>query len=411
MKTKSFIVRSAYILAGVLLLCPMPGSAQYKDTVNICATGLVQLTSETAASLIESVAGVSGVTYQWLKSGVPIDNATEATCVVENLAVGTYSFVRQARPDHPQCEDWITSSGAIKVRVHDCVISGNDPGSTYTFIDPRDNQPYKVVKMPDNKEWFARNLNYTKDLTFNASAAGPATGSSCVACIGHYWCPGVSGATTATAVACDTYGALYTWATAMMEDGLYDGSDEKGTAWDVAWLSSCTYTPGATTSGAATVNCARGYQNHGICPKGWHVPTSHEWSFLFDALVGSGSAFANRGPDASIDNSTRYGSALFTTLRCPASNTECNSESNPSWIYKTPDLVLTDPWGFALLAGGLRGTDGKYAQRGLFGRFQTASAYTINASWQENFHWAAVSNIRVGNMYGTGLSVRCIRNY
>jgi uncharacterized protein (TIGR02145 family) len=172
--------------------------------------------------------------------------------------------------------------------------------------------------MPDGKVWFAQNLNYTKDLTYNAYAY-EANGKpyisvpNGVAAIGSYWCPAAPGSTfTEDQNTCNTLGALYTWETTMMLDGKYADETKTSTAWDESWVSPFYYTsgaPGSTT--VADRNNARGGMNvkdggRGICPMGWHIPTAREWAQMLDKVDGDGmsnvfmkaTSFGQLGTDA-----------------------------------------------------------------------------------------------------------------
>jgi uncharacterized protein (TIGR02145 family) len=90
---------------------------------------------------------------------------------------------------------------------------------TSTFIDPRDGQTYRKVKI-GTQTWMADNLNFNAD------------GSACYA---------------DNASNCEFYGRLYDWATVMN---------------------------GAPSSSAAP----SGVQ--GVCPDGWHIPSDAEWDIL-----------------------------------------------------------------------------------------------------------------------------------
>jgi uncharacterized protein (TIGR02145 family) len=171
-------------------------------------------------------------------------------------------------------------------------------GATATFTDPRDGKQYKTVVMPDGRTWFAQNLNYTKDLTFNmyANQANgklyllPANG---VPAIGSYWCPGMNGSTySGDQNTWNNYGALYTWETVMMVDGKYADETKTSSAWDNSWLAGNYYNSGSPAENPnADKNNARGGTNvkgggRGICPAGWHIPTYREWAVMLDAVEG-----------------------------------------------------------------------------------------------------------------------------
>ena len=108
------------------------------------------------------------------------------------------------------------------------------------IVDDRDCQTYKTVKI-GNQVWMAENLNFETE---------------------NSWCGGGKDSTEGD---CSKYGRLYTWAVAIDSAKLY-----KDKALD------CGY--GKTCSLPDTV--------YGICPPGWHLPDTTEWSKLFTAVGG-----------------------------------------------------------------------------------------------------------------------------
>lgn len=100
---------------------------------------------------------------------------------------------------------------------------------------------------------------------------------------------------------CETYGRLYTWATAM-------GIDEKY------------QTRSALKDGAISDSS----YNRGICPKGWHIPSDDEWQTLFD-FVDASNGVATAG----------------------------QSLCDPNGAWKGyDDYPMTDDYGFSAIPGG-----------------------------------------------------------
>jgi uncharacterized protein (TIGR02145 family) len=212
--------------------------------------------------------------------------------------------------------------------------------------------------MPDGKTWFAQNLNYTKDLTYN-TYAHEANGKQFtstdngIPAIGSYWCPAVNGSVTSGSEAdCRTYGALYTWETAMMVDGKYADETKTSTAWDESWVSPNYYVGAPNSSPNADKNNARGGTNvkgggRGICPLGWHVPTAKEWAVLLDLVNedGTGSYFSNTGCGA------YYSTDVLAKLRSPMSY-QNDEPGDGSWHPSTPSNA--DQTQFGLLPPGVR---------------------------------------------------------
>ena len=102
------------------------------------------------------------------------------------------------------------------------------------IVDDRDCQTYKTVKI-GNQVWMAENLNFETE---------------------NSWCGGGKDSTEGD---CSKYGRLYTWAAAVGKS-----EDE------------CGY--GKT--------CGLSGKVRGVCPEGWHLPDTTEWSKLFTAVGG-----------------------------------------------------------------------------------------------------------------------------
>jgi uncharacterized protein (TIGR02145 family) len=380
----------------------------------------------TAYTIASTVDASGASTYQWLENGQLLSGASLPTYTVPNTKVaGLYTYVRQAKS--ADCSEW-QSSNEFVVTVFNCAFSAGDKTSaTATFVDPRDGKRYKTVVMPDGKTWFAQNLNYTKDLTYNAYSyeanGAPFTSiANGVPAIGSYWCPPqywVNGAAivpvaSGTEAACNTYGALYTWETAMMVDGKYADESKTNSAWDESWVSGNYFSPGAPgTTVNADKNNARGGTTikgggRGICPMGWHVPTDLEWATLLDKVEGdgSGTTFTDQpatgwwGADAGIKlkSSGTY-----------ANNSTTSDPGNGSWL----DYAKrgSDESGFGAAPAGRRYNDGaKIDARG------TAAVYwSATVVRRENalFRQLYSNHGDVGRSNGSrsyGISVRCVKD-
>jgi uncharacterized protein (TIGR02145 family) len=290
----------------------------FAQSADICAG-----TPYTIASTVDA-SGAS--TYQWLENGQIISGVTTADYTVPGTkTAGLYTYIRQAKS--ADCSEW-QSSNEFTVTVFDCAFEPpcTVTSCTATFTDPRDGKKYKTVIMPDGKTWFAQNLNYTKDLTYNTYAY-EANGKQFTSpefstpAIGSYWCPAVDGSVTSgNETDCHTYGALYTWETAMMVDGKYADETKTSTAWDESWVSPYYYAGAPNSSPNTDKNNARGGTNvkgggRGICPLGWHVPTTTEWAVLLDLVNenGTGSSFTNNACNV------YYNAEVLAKLRSPMS--------------------------------------------------------------------------------------------
>jgi uncharacterized protein (TIGR02145 family) len=276
--------------------------------------------------------------------------------------------VRQSKS--ADCPDW-QSSNEFTLTVFACSFTaGTETGATATFTDPRDGKQYKTVVMPDGRTWFAQNLNYTKDLTFNAYAREANgkmfTSVNGAQAIGSYWCPGVTGSTySGDQNTCNIYGAMYTWQTAMMVDGKYADETKTSSAWDESWVSPYYYTEGTLgTEPNADKNNARGGTTvkgggRGICPKGWHIPTAREWVIMLDSVEDDGkgnlfSSLSELSQEAWLYIGTDVGQKLKSVKTYAADE---DDPGDGSWLY-TECCAGLDSYGFEVLSAGARASAG-----------------------------------------------------
>lgn|SRR5574344_137613 len=160
-----------------------------------------------------------------------------------------------------------------------------DPSTvvTGTMTDPRDGQVYKMVTI-GTQTWMAQNLNYAVDSS---------------------WCYENS------ADSCSKYGRLYQWAAAIGVSASYNDA----------------------TFGDSV-------NHHGVCPAGWHLPTSGEWATLGIAVGGSDSA----------------GEKL---------------KSASGWYSSSGNG--TDSYGFSALPAGYRSDDCRFYNAGDYANFWSAT--------------------------------------
>ena len=124
-------------------------------------------------------------------------------------------------------------------------------------IDARDNQVYKTVEI-GTQTWMAINLNYD---TLDSEGS---------------WCWKDSSSY------CDVYGRLYSWSTMMDLDSSFNSE-----------------------SFVDTIN------HRGICPEGWHVPTSSEWTTLIDFVGGDDDAGTSLKTTNDWGDETTLGNDLY----------------------------------------------------------------------------------------------------
>jgi uncharacterized protein (TIGR02145 family) len=273
--------------------------------------------------------------------------------------------------------------------------------------------------MPDGRTWFAENLNYTKDLTFNMYAHevngkqyNPVKDD--VSAIGSYWCPGADGsAYEGDQNMCNIYGALYTWETTMMVDGKYADETKTSSAWDESWVSPHYYTGAPNLSPNADRNNGRGGTStkgggRGICPMGWHIPTQLEWAVMLDACEGDGrgNIFANtvvvlEGAILGDD----VGKKLKSAYSCPA-----ESLTSGCWLVDHRSSG-TDAYGFSVVpAGILYQNELTFHERGTYAGFRMSSAQSAFATATVGFHFAYDHAWYQLIARTRGTSSRCLRD-
>ncbi|MDR0692862.1 MAG: hypothetical protein LBF69_07495 [Prevotellaceae bacterium] len=353
----------------------------------------------TAYSIEELQAPSDPSSFQWLEDGKEIiSGSARGYTVPADKPVGKYTYVRRSKKEG--C-DW-ASSNAYTVEVLTCGNIAGDAGegAMGTFQDPRDNKVYKIVKMPDGKVWFAENLNYQKDLTFNqqsdqANGVPFVSTANGVPAIGSFWCPPVAGATlSADKNTCNVYGALYTWETAMSEDG-------KG-VWDEADVLSNYFNTGApgNTAGAAANNARGG--GRGICPSGWHVPTDKEWAQLLDAVEG------NTTYTLQQETTGWWGENVGVKMKS-ASTYMGGDPGNGAW--SDHDNRGTNDSSFGAAPAGARRHDGsQLSYRGAYVYYWSSSVGSSNAVWNRQFNYNNAQVSRGFSSRSNGFSVRCVRN-
>jgi uncharacterized protein (TIGR02145 family) len=195
---------------------------------------------------------------------------------------------------------------------------------TGTMTDTRDGQMYKTVKI-GTQTWMAENLNLKTE------------SSSCY---------------NDFAENCAKYGRLYTWAAAMDSVGTWTANG-KGCGL------------GSTCSPTDPVR--------GVCPSGWHLPTSAEWNILFTE-VGGDSVAAKVLKSASGWDDSGNG---------------------------------TDDFGFSALPAGYS-NGGTYSHNGSRASFWSSSEYE---SYRSYYVYMEKDEANILNYYkDLGLSVRCVKD-
>jgi uncharacterized protein (TIGR02145 family) len=192
-------------------------------------------------------------------------------------------------------------------------------------------ESYEAVLI-GTQTWMAKNLNYkTSD---GASRCYPTSGDT--------------NASDADNSNCNIYGRLYNWSTAMN---------------------------GAASSSAVPSG------RQGICPSGWHIPSSGEWTALTDFVGGSSTA--------------------GTKLKAASGWNSYNGTSGNG----------TDEYGFSALPGGLGYSDGFFSSVGNDGYWWSASELSSASAHSRSMGYD-YSNVRMGSISTKSdlLSVRCVQD-
>jgi uncharacterized protein (TIGR02145 family) len=377
----------------------------------------------TVESLSPTLGGSGNTTYLWLRTGTSSATLTDngvATYMIgsgDYSAAGTHYFNRYAK-DATCNTDWVAAAGTYTLMVEfngvnqpqgQCTFTqppvvgtfaNFDPdysASTFvTLTDERDCNNYTVVKI--GGRWImGQNLNYQKGLTyFNTHATPSKDIHSNPALRGGFWCPSNSSGTISV-TACDYWGALYAWETAMTLDGkdTWTYTGEFGDCYDALNSAACKQNHGRSTSDGLTSG------GRGICPPNWHVPTAYEWGVLWDAM--------EETPSTVISNSS--GGQWWGTSagdRAKAACAECTDAPNNCWDSKGG----SDAFNFRVLPACVRDWQGEAGT--CIGT--TAVFFSSSFSkWGANSACFVMNNIENGVLWSymnlsQGNSVRCIRN-
>jgi uncharacterized protein (TIGR02145 family) len=412
--------------------CEMPVSDVRSITVHPLPTITIQPAATSVCSggtVMLSVTASNTTAYRWYKNGSATGEGSNYTSAAYTTAALTAAATYSVVVANGSCS--VTSSNAV-VSVTTtvpgatvnftafCPASNAATGATWTLQDTRDSKTYKVVKMADRRIWMAQNLNYTKDLTANATSQAPGNvaGSGSYA-IGSYWCPANS-TTSGASTACDVYGALYTWETAMMVDGRCADAAKTScgaNAWTESWVSSNTYTSGAPGSTAnADKNNARGATNvkgggRGICPEDWHVPTEYEWADMLTAVDPAGTYLAQTGSNSGSGSTGTAGSGsegAGVKLKSAATYTDTDP-GNGSWLNHANRG--SNSTGFGAVPAGARASDGlNIYNRGAEFNGWSSSVHSAANAWYYLLYYHVAQVYRFNNIRSYGFSVRCVRD-
>jgi len=209
----------------------------------------------------------------------------------------------------------------------------------YGFTDDRDGQHYNVLKI-GNQLWMAENLKYLPQVV------GSATGSVSTP---YYYVYGYNGTVVAEAKATtnyDVYGVLYNW-------------------------------PAAMNGAPSSTSNPSGVQ--GVCPTGWHLPSTAEFNELTDYLGGT-----------------------------DGSGGKLKETGISHWF--SPNEGATNETGFTALPGGRRGNNGVFSYRGSFCYWWCTTYSNTDRSYYHHLSYDHNNFNRNIITLDSGFSVRCIKD-
>ncbi|MDR1829625.1 MAG: fibrobacter succinogenes major paralogous domain-containing protein [Candidatus Fibromonas sp.] len=191
-------------------------------------------------------------------------------------------------------------------------------------------ETYQTVVI-GTQTWFARNLNYN------------AEGSRCY---------------DNSELNCTTYGRLYNWSTAM------------------AFPASCN-----------SQKCSSQIQSphRGICPSGWHIPSSDDCDKLFRYVDG------NKGTESPYESPTA-GKYL---------------KAKSGWYNNGNG---TDQYGFSALPGGYGYSDGSFDDVGDYGYWWSASEFNSYGAYRRGMHYDGDNAIWRNSNKSYLYPVRCLQD-
>lgn len=205
-----------------------------------------------------------------------------------------------------------------------------------SIVDARDGNVYKTVKI-GNQTWMAENLNYA-DSTQTPSL------------LGNNWCY------EDDPQKCKVVGRLYSWTAAIDSVKLASNDTKADAPQECGMFKQCTLP----------------YQLQGICPDGYHLPDTTEWSILL----------------ASIGEKNHYGDLL---------------KSQIGWDYGE----YADEYGFSVIYAGDRYRDGTYSYGKMSSDFWTAEQYQgNNGALAHTYNMVAITS----SFKDCGKYVRCVKN-
>ena len=218
----------------------------------------------------------------------------------------------------------VAASSSSVAKSSSSVAACTNTYGTNTVTDCRDGRVYKTVVI-GTQTWMAENLNYADSVAMTNLE-------------GNSWCY------ENRADSCAKYGRLYTWSAAMNSSYL--------------------------------MNAVISTPQQGVCPTGWHLPTSGEWATLETAVGGSDSA----------------GIKL---------------KSTSGWYNNGNG---TDDYGFSALPAGNRMIYGFFGNEGSYAYFWSATEDRASYAYIRNLGYSYTSMFTYYDNEDNAFSVRCVQD-
>ena len=225
--------------------------------------------------------------------------------------------------------------------------SDGDPCPGFPTVTDIDGNTYNTVKIGEQC-WMKENLRTTK---FPDNTPIP-LGTTTSATDPYRYSPYGDEANVAA------YGYLYNWTAAM-------------------------HGAGSSSSNPSHVQ--------GICPEGWHLPSTLEWQQMYNYLRSNSQFYCN-------DNTNYIAKALASTTDWSTTSTACA-------IGNTPED--NNQSGFGVLPAGQYYTNG-YSSAGLYANYWSTTQYDVSQAFQWRFTYNSVTVNSFGYEKKYGFSVRCV---
>ena len=267
--------------------------------------------------------------------------------------------------------------------VEPCGTDSVDTCEYGTLTDERDDQKYKTVKI-GSQTWMAENLNYAyTDVPYNYE--GNTSDSTS-------WCSlyGNSGSLYGNhALYCyKYYGRLYTWAAAMDSVGTWSANG-KGCG-----------------DGKA---CSPTYPVRGVCPEGWHLPTTAEFETLFTAVGGTQDAEKEElWDDVGKVLKSTSGWNIYNYLNVDGNGT-IRAVVDVSQIVRDVGNG-TDAYGFSALPAGYRSDNGGYGWQVDLAYFWSSTEDDSDYANFMNLDYRYDTARLFDDSKRNGFSVRCVKD-